>query len=405
MTEEVNERAHWASYSSLAQHRTCPQRWNYARVRRLEKVDPLDIAVERDFGSWWHMLRAAESLTRGRILGSLQWVPEELTSVDNGPTLTADGGVATPRDVLKLAVNWWSKQHFTVHEAWEDRLGEGLPDRLVGLYRAWRARWAAQIADERPLAVELKWTRRLPMPEGSEPVELVGYVDEVYLDKRRNVVVARDHKSVKKLSSQSAADDMMDSQLQLYAWGAGPTIDEWGVGKIQATAYDRARMTKPSTPVLTQMGNLSKSEGTDTDLATYLAWAKGPAGDGQLWGKPDEYFVSGKRKGEPKFGTYTAEQSVIERLSTPGAATAWFQRTLVPLSPHLVTTHLQAAMDSAEDIARTRARITANNMAGRNLGNCRWCDFQQLCRAEMFGGANGTYDLAEMGLREKSRND
>jgi hypothetical protein len=42
MTEQT-----WASYSQLTKHRTCPQAWMYSYERRLEKVDPEDVRVER----------------------------------------------------------------------------------------------------------------------------------------------------------------------------------------------------------------------------------------------------------------------------------------------------------------------------------------------------------------------
>lgn len=402
----------WASYSSLAQHRVCPQRWLYARIRKLEAL-PYgdDVPVERDLGSWGHMLRAADALARGRRHDSLKWVPEELTCVDGGPRLKAQ--YATPRDVLDLAIEWWARQPPRVVEAWEERIGEGLPERLLHLYQRWLVMWQDEIKDERPLAVEMKWTRRLPMPLGYDAVELIGYVDEIYQDTKRNILVVRDHKFAKDLTrGVSAADDMMDSQLQFYAWGAAPLVKTWGVGAIQATAYDRACMVAPKPPKLTTSGKLATRLGEPTisasDLHTYLIWAKGPDGNGLPW----QGAMLPKLKSEPEDaprrfkdgGIYTAEESVIERLSTPEAKSRWFQRTTVPLNRNLIKAHLLAGVESAMDVQRTRKRAAETGAAGRNLGSaCRFCDFAKLCRAEMWGGVDGTYDLGDMCLREKAK--
>jgi hypothetical protein len=382
----------------------------YSHVRKLVKADPDDVAVERDMGSWWHMLRAADSIDRGVRLGSLQWMPEELTTTDDGPTLPAED--ASPAKVIELAETWYSKQSSTVRDAWQERIGEQLPDRLVALDERWRARWGADIAHERPLAVELRWERQLPpLPQpaalgGPSVVDphtvLVGYVDEVYQDVRRMVIAARDHKLHKRLGTQTAAGDMMDSQLQIYAWGASPTVTAWGLGSIRATAYDRVRMIRPPTPQVTASGGLSKSV-SDFDLRTYLEWAKGPDGKGVPWGEEGKFFASGPRKGLPKFGLYVAEQKEIDRLSSPVVSSAWFQRTLTPLNPHLIRAHLRAAVDSALDVEQSYQRAQIENAAARNLAKkvCDWCDFAELCRTEMFGGAGGEYNLADFRLQLK----
>src|SRR5699024_2991774 len=153
-------------------------------------------------------------------------------------------------------------------------------------------------------------------------------------DTARNLVVVRDAKTSRTLSTQNAAEDMMDSQLQLYAWGASPVIERWGRGKVKALSYDRVRSVAAKTPLVTASGGLSKSL-TDYERATYLEWAKGPDGQGVPWGKEGEYFKSGPRKDQPKFGHYSAEQTVIERLDTPAARSAWYQRSLMALNVNI----------------------------------------------------------------------
>lgn len=387
----------YASHSSLSKHRECPQKWYYGHVRKLTKVDPEDAAVERDMGSWWHMLRAADSIERGRRFKSLQHMPEELTSTDDGPRLRTSWDDLADK-VLDQAKLWWDKQSTSTQAAWLERIGEDLSGRLAALDTRWAAQWDSALQTERPLAVELRWERALPpLPSWDavavDPnVTLVGYVDEVYYDTKRSVVVCRDHKISKKLGQQTSADDMMDSQLQLYAWGANPIVTAWGRGSIKATAYDRVRMVRPPTPKVTISGTLSKSV-SDYDLRTYLEWCDS---------KPP---YAGRTKDGSQAGIYEQEEREIERLRSPAVISSWFQRTLTPLNPHLIRAHLRAAVDSAIDMGVSYERARLENAAARNLtwGNCRWCDFAGLCRSEMFGGAQGDFNLADFRLVQKGK--
>lgn len=401
-----------SSYSALTLHRKCAMAWYYTYVKRLERIE-VDSQPERDFGSWWSSLRAVEALERGRALDSLRATPRVMGTIDNGPEF--DQRTVTTEDVFEAADAWWKGRSGDEMDEWKARLGGGLPNRLREVFTRWLDEWAQERRTERPIGVEVRWERSLPRPasdlawdasEGLPDMRLIGYIDEVYEDYRRGMVVVRDHKTSKQLSAQTAADDMMDSQLQLFAWGLSPLLAEWGCKPVRATAYDRACSQAPATPVLTASGALSKSV-TRYDLATYLSWAAGEDGEGIPWGQADTYFVSGPRKGLPKFGRYTAEESVIDRLSSPAARSAWFQRTLVPLSSYVVKSHLRAAVDTATDIWRTRRRAEASGEAARSLSraNCTWCDFASLCRAQMVGGADGEYPVAEFGLRAKDGRD
>jgi len=386
-----------SSYSELGTHRRCPQAWLYSYERQLQKVDPEDIKCELEFGQWWHMLLGADALVRGRNFGSLQRVPKRLKSVDGGPTIPGD--VADIGMVFGHAEEWWQRQTPLTWETWAARMGEALPDRLQTLYSRWTDEWQEERSTERPLTVEMGWGRELPavrQPDGSatQPnTRLVGYVDEIYLDTRRNLIVARDWKSSKTLGTQSTADDMMDSQLQFYAWGASPEVTSWGLGRIGATAYDRVRASKDKTPAVTQAGTLGKSI-TDFGLETYVEWARGPDGRGVPY--------PGRAKDGSGAGFYQLDPDVVERLATPAARSVFFQRTLTPLNPNLIKVHLRAAVDSSLDLQLTRARATVTGEAARNLGSaCRWCDYAKLCRAQMVGGVEGEYELADFNLRQR----
>lgn len=383
----------WASYSQISTFRACPQRWNYSYREKLRKVDPEDLKIELEFGSWWHALRAAESIDRGRRLGSLKSYPEELGTTDDGPKIdTAAEFVA--EEVYGALSGWWHGMSASAKDAWVERLGEEPEARMRYLDEEWTKQWAQEREYELPVAVEFGWGRNLPDVEdaGLRPnTRMVGYVDEIYLDKRRNVLTVRDHKTSKSLASQTTADDMMDSQLQIYAWGAHPEVEKWGLGRIQAVAYDRVRTVKPKTPKLNLTGTLSRSV-TDYDVRTYTEWV----------GEGLEY--PGRLKDGSGSGVYYVDEAVVAQLSDPAARSVWFQRTLTPLNTNVIRAHLYAAVYTAEDMNKASQRIEATGEAARNLGgSCRWCDFSALCRAQMIGGPEGEYDLKEMRLERKER--
>lgn len=433
----------WASYSALTLHRKCAQAWYYKYGLKLQQEER-GSAPPREFGSWWSALRAAEALERGRKLGSLLAPPTTLATLEDGPEF--DMETVTVSDVFDAAAKWWKARSGEQIELWEEELGAVLPQRLSDLYESWSDRWSEERKNERPLGAEVRWKRSLPRPASDAAwngdlskmpeVVLIGAVDEVYFDSEREIVVVRDHKTSKQLGTIAPHEAMMDSQLQLYAWGLTPQLREWGADAPRMVAYDRSRSTAPKSPQLTATGSLSKAV-TDYDLSTYLGWSQtdtrpsseetdemiraahaagkpytdeqvslmSALAEGQLWGKFGEFFATGAKKGKPKFGIYQPDDSIIEALQRPDWLTKWHQRTRTPLNLNIVRSHLRAAVDTATDMWRTSRRAELTGEAARSVTTqgCKFCDFATLCRAQMMGGPEGEYELAEYGLQAKDK--
>lgn len=369
-----------ATYSSLTLHRRCPQAWKYRYTDGLRRQRS-EITPALDFGSWFHAVRALDRLAKGRAEETLKASPEEIHTSDTGPSFPAD---ASPSDVMAAAVEYWERLGEDAREAWLDWLGQPLPQRLSHAYREWRARWGQDSENEDVLAIEHRWEREIP----GTHILLWGYADEVYRDRKRGIVVVRDCKTSGTLGQVTSLDEMLDSQVQLYAWGLGPDCAEWGVPTPRAVAFDRVRSRAPKTPKLTKAGKLSASV-KDYDLTTYLEWV----GDA---GVPYE----GMKKDGSGAGVYLADPAEIERLGSPQVVSQWFTRHLTPVSPYLVRSHLQAAADTCGDIALTRKRAAARGEAARSFGKsaCQFCEFADLCRAQMVGGPGGEYVPEEYGL-------
>lgn len=407
------------SFSAAQAHRKCPQAWSYANLRGLEKVG---VIHRRDLGSWWHLVRAMDSIERGLAAYSLRYAPKHLsTGAENlrlervGPQIMGlepdlppsvikyrlPNGVEIPasrRAAHAVIAAYWRTLSADEKDGWIEEIGEPLPDRIAYMDARWRERWAEDLANEDPIAVELKWTMDLPGTDGGTSV---GYVDEVYRDTRRNLIVVRDHKSMGSLPPHEAADDLNDSQLHLYAEGAAATLRDLGVLQpISALSYDRARSAMPKQPAVTKTtGALSKSV-TDYDLHTYLAFV---GEEGVDWGEADTFVQSGKNEGKAKFGTYAAEPEVIERLRSPSARAAWHVRTLTPLNRNVIAEHLRSLSHTQVDAVRTVDYFAQHGSAPRNFTRqgCKFCDFVGLCRAEVIGGSGGDYPLEQFGLQTR----
>lgn len=410
LPETAESPVDFVSYSSLTTHRTCPQRWSYRYLAGISRTAE-DTRIELDLGSWWHAMRAADAIRRGTDLGSLVSAPHRITTTDDGPSLVRrsddrldryaldnprgdeppSAEEAAPVDVkrvLALMQLWWKTLSGDVKDAWVEFCGDHPVRHLISMERRWRARWGEDLQHEQPVAVEAKFRRQLP---GTTAI-LGGRVDEVYRDDRRGLVVARDYKTGKSID-QSAEEDLLDSQLHLYSWGINPLVEGWVGKEISAVGYDRIRTSPPKPPAVTQSGTLSKSV-TDYDLATYRAWAAGPTGHGVPY--------PGRKKDGSQAGFYTEDPKVVEKLSTPAARAVWTDRTLTVLNRNVVRSHLIAALDTVREAGRTKARFEGSAEASRNFSrSCRWCDYADLCRAELMGGPGGDYDLAEMGLRKR----
>src|SRR5699024_6374594 len=135
--ERTEMSQHYTTYSRIATHRKCPQRYMYAYIRKLEKVAPEDVRVELEFGNWWHALRAADSIERGLSIGSLQSAPRRIGTVDGHPGIDLPPleelytqPINVVRPVLEAAEAWWSGRSSFEQESWQERIGGTLVDRL-----------------------------------------------------------------------------------------------------------------------------------------------------------------------------------------------------------------------------------------------------------------------------------
>lgn len=390
------------SYSRLLTHRQCPQKYAYAHVHGIESIEDFR-SPERIFGSWWHLLRALTSIQRSESMRATTHpdappivTPEVLRVDDTWTVAVADlDRSQAVTEFWELFTLWDRSLTNDYRDRFVERMGDQPLPRLRDMNDEWWDRWHDDMQHELPLAVELRVSRHLPTyrdvltGEEVKPDEMLnGVIDEIYRDTRRGFNVIRDYKTHRKLDGATSQSDMMESQLHLYAWAAAPVLQLHGIKQPRAVAYDRIRSVAPKQPQVTKAGKLSASV-KDYSLLTYLRWLD--AHDGEV-------PFPGMKKDGSGAGTYTLDPSVVENLSDPASRSAWAQRTLVPMNAAIVKSHLSAATLTYLDTTRTDRLVEKLGEAPRSFGTCKFCDFLQLCQAQLVGGSEGDYDLEAFGL-------
>lgn len=353
------------SPSSLGTYRACPKKYEYSSLRRLRPADMAPL-ITRELGSWWHALRAAGSIHRSRTQETpALYLPETISTGDMGPEIPVTDNLVAA-DVITVAAKFWVAMPFDMQERWVEKMGAPLPEHLMEMDRRWEAAWGDDHDNEEVLAVEVQFE----VPIGDTGVVLRGRVDEVYRDKRLGLIVIRDHKTNGTIASAEALDDLLDSQLHLYAWGVAKQL---GID-VKAVGYDRARSKPAAQPAVTKAGKLSASV-TDYDVHAYLAFTA----------EPVEF--PGLKKDGSGAGFYECDEKVVERLQTPGERDKWNRRTLDPVNPRMIRGHLQEAVATAEAQAEAQRRFNdpSRGPIARNLSRngCKSCDFVMLCLDEM----------------------
>lgn len=386
------------SYSSLRTLQECERKFAYRYVEGLSPIGDEPIKFLR--GHAFHALVQADLLQRGAQKGSLLSRPDKFTvfqgslelginwsnpelptiaSPDHGPELPL-----TPFTVIDHMRVWEAGLVGERRDAIESDLGASLCDRMTELWHRYAAHWFEETNRQLPLLTEQWWMRVAPNGR-----VLQGRIDAVVYDPETALCIVRDTKTHESWPSESdTVMDLMESQNHMNLWGVAPDLRQLSEGLYvpQAVEFDRVRTKRPTEPKLTQKGVLSLSI-KDFDGYTYTNWCAT---------KPT-FEVKVKGQDEPSIEVYTFDQAVYDKAEENREA--WFRRSLKPLSMNAVTAHVMAAQAQA---ARAEVLTTADSGLAPSK-NCGWCDYSQLCRAEIIGGKIENLVPQDWNLRRKSR--
>lgn len=382
------------SYSSLKLHHQCPRAWAY---KHLEGYEPLsnDDSLAALRGTAFHAVVAAALLQRGAASGTLLGHPPGLDIV-SGVRVAIDwsardaGGVnilptvappdlgpevpLTPYVILDLIEDWEKAQTEKLRLAMIAKYGDTLAARLRDLWVRYQLHWGEELDNWVPLLVEYEWNREAPNGR-----VLSGRVDAVVWNRRLGHVQVVDLKTHDSWPAEpEEVTELFDGQLQLGAWGLSPVLArQWESlpeymddPTPRSTCYDRVRFKKPTTPKLTQKGQLSKSV-TDYDKYTYTNFCNSQ---------------------EAQDAGYEYEEREWDQ-------EAWFRRRQTPININIIRAHVLSYQDQivkAEETQTETAIIIPSKDCGR-------CDFLELCVVELRAGKMVVedHDLHLYGLYRK----
>lgn len=362
------------SYSSLQTLAQCERKYALRHIEELESDKPDPLAPMR--GTAWHAVIQAYLIRQGALRGSLLEKPDHIKILNDrvlaidwttgSPTIPAPQfgpeTELTPDLVIAHVRDWEKDLDGERRDLLVKEYGASLADRLTELWVRYRLHYANE--NDIVLLSEYGWSREAP-----NGMLLQGRVDAVVIREEMGLCIVRDYKTHESWPSEGdAVLDLMDSQLHLQAWGVAPLLKDHGLAP-QAVEFDRLRFKMPTQPKLTTKGVLSKSV-TDFDSWTYKRFC---AENG-----------------------LEVDETVVAKCDADDKA--WFRRSMKPLSMKAITAHVKAAQ-----VAAKRAEALDPNTATLVPSKaCGWCEFLNLCRAEIIGGRPDHFVPQDYSLRRKS---
>lgn len=239
-----------------------------------------------------------------------------------------------------------TKKFYLLWEEERDELGD-LPNECERIMRAYKRHYKAD--EERYRVIDTELDELITMPNGLT-VNII--IDKIVEDKHNGGLLIVDYKTRK--SFEDTENMMLDPQLTTYFWG----VEHMGYKPLLGGMYDEIRTKAPTVPETLVRGGLSKRKDIDTDVYTYMHTIRRHDLD------PNDYsdiLTLIARRGKDRF----------------------FRRTTIPQDPPVVRTTVREAVITAN----TMIQAEATGQFPRTFDkSCKWCDYQKLCVAQLYGG-------------------
>lgn len=332
--------------SELSTFRQCEQKWFWRYL--LGWVPEVE---EEPFvrGQWVHAYFATLMLSIGM---------ERNTLTRRAPIKLPNGEVVDPQKVDSVrdqlnekALFEWMSWDESRQQKWLKDYGEPMPDTCARVVFDWYRHYIDFVNRIEVLDVEAKLSRkRWPKATERAQTPFEGKADLVYYDVHSDSVAILDWKSFK-----TAIPDvdyrMLDSQMHLYLWMGGDTVQRWK--PIDHAVLMYVSMKQPGHPRINKDGSLSKAQWTGTELS-YRDWC------GRVGREPDP--------------------DVLWRLAVKPKH---YKEVVVPNSPaaqKAVLSQADATMEAIGTVA-SRDREPIQNVTY----NCSRCPYSSLCLQERAG--------------------
>ncbi len=251
--------------------------------------------------------------------------------------------VRTDKGKIKEEWKKIKEEYYEMPAKWQTELGENYPDDLKVIFQDYMAQWKGT-----PLPDETEHPFHLPLYPGSD-IMFVGVIDELYRDDKD--IYIGEHKTFSIPPNMNTL--VMNAQKSLYCkatemiWGKLPKKVRWDYIKSSPAKY----------PIwLEKSGRFSTAASKDI---TPRSWAR-----------------ACKEKG------ITDPEILKQGEAYKGNESNFFFRVEQDVYPEMVKDVYDGFVYTCEDIKRQGEKNKTKNLTK----DCAWCEYRDICMAEMSGG-------------------
>lgn len=257
-----------------------------------------------------------------------------------------------------------TQQFYELFEEDREELGD-LPSECLRIFRSYIRYWKQE--DKHFNVIDTELDEIITLPNG---LELHVIIDLIMEDRRTKLLWIFDHKSRANFASSDSM--LLDPQLTNYFDAA--TI--MGYTPLGGVVYNEIRTKAPAIPALTaKTGQLTRRKNIDTDSYTYMSAIK-------------------------SHGFEVEDYEEILRHIARNEHERFFRRIKLPKDPPMLRIMRRELVQSAREIATAERRVSYPRTFDRS---CDWCDFKNLCIAQLHGGDIKSMIRAQ--FRQRSRED
>lgn len=266
------------------------------------------------------------------------------------------------KDKAQVKKEWkrMRDEFYEMPSSWQTELGENYPEDLKTIFNDYMHQWKGT-----PLPTATEQEFNLPIgSENGEPIAFIGIIDELYIHKNKDIDLG-EHKTFNIPPNMNTL--VMNTQKSLYCkatemiWGKLPKKIRW----------DYIKSTPAKYPVWLEKSKRF-STATSRDI-TPRSWVRAckerGIDDPEVLSQADNY------KGNESNFFFRVEQDVY---------------------PEMVEDVFNGFVYTCKDIVRQGHTNKTKNMTR----DCAWCEYRDICLAEMSGG-DREYVISENFVRKE----
>lgn len=266
------------------------------------------------------------------------------------------------KDKAQVKKEWkrMRDEFYEMPASWQQELGENYPEDLKAIFSDYMAKWK-----DAPLPTATEQSFSLPLgSENGEVIDFVGVIDELYILENKDIEIG-EHKTFNIPPNMNTL--VMNAQKCLYCratemiWGKLPKKVRWDYIKSSPAKY----------PVWLEKSKRFSSA-TSKDI-TPRSWAR-----------------ACKERG------ITDPEILAQGKAYEGNVNNFFFRVEQDVFPEMVEDVFNSFVYTCRDIINRGRENRTKNLTR----DCSWCEYRDICHAEM-SGADREYVISEKYIRRE----